>query len=249
MAQSWIELHTDLLYDPKILQLHPCGRYAWVGLLLLARGGSPEGTWKARNREAVASDLACVLRLDDPLDNDGTPGIMATSIRFWQDESMISVSDDGVVTVLHWSQRQGDLRPSAAPEQVRERQRLSRMSRAVTRCHDRVEEKRVERSETATPLPPNGGKAAPAVFEEFWTLYPKKRQKGDALKAWKALKPDANLVARILEAVRSQRETTDWLKAQGRYVPYPATRLRAAQWEDELDGANAPYELAPLDLG
>lgn len=78
-------------------------------------------------------------------------------------------------------------------------------------------------------------------FEKFWTAYPKKLAKVDALKAWTALKPDAPLLARILQALESQRESPDWQKAQGRYIPYPATWIRAHRWEDELD-SGAPEE-------
>jgi hypothetical protein len=85
------------------------------------------------------------------------------------------------------------------------------------------------------PHAPSRRSGVPSGFTEFWTAYPKKRAKGDALKAWTALKPDAPLLARILHAVESQRETPDWLKAQGRYIPYPATWLRAQRWEDVLD--------------
>ena len=48
--------------------------------------------------------------------------------------------------------------------------------------------------------------------------WPKKRAKGDALKAWKALDPDEDLVARIVAAVGPARSSADWRREAGRYI-------------------------------
>jgi hypothetical protein len=71
------------------------------------------------------------------------------------------------------------------------------------------------------------------TFERFWSVYPKKRNKGDALKAWRALKPSEELVTAILAAVERARESVQWRKDEGQFIPYPATWLRARGWEDE----------------
>jgi uncharacterized protein YdaU (DUF1376 family) len=70
-------------------------------------------------------------------------------------------------------------------------------------------------------------------FDEFWAAYPKKKNKGDAEKAWKALKPKADLLKTILEAVEVAKRGDDWRKENGQFIPYPATWLRAKGWEDE----------------
>ena len=70
-------------------------------------------------------------------------------------------------------------------------------------------------------------------FAQFWEAYPKKKSKGDAEKAWKKLNPDSSLVAEIQRAVELAKASEDWLKEDGKYIPYPATWLRAKGWEDE----------------
>lgn len=72
-------------------------------------------------------------------------------------------------------------------------------------------------------------------FAVFWDVYPRRRGKADALKAWKALKPDAELVERILASVERARASPDWRKEGGKFIPYPATWLRRHGWEDELE--------------
>jgi len=72
-------------------------------------------------------------------------------------------------------------------------------------------------------------------FAKFWEVYPKKRKKGDAEKAFKAISPDGGLLDNMLEAVTRQRTSTDWRKENGKYIPYPATWLRARCWEDSTE--------------
>ena len=79
------------------------------------------------------------------------------------------------------------------------------------------------------------GETKKSTFDEFWSAYPKKRSKGDAQKAWNMLKPDKQLVDDIMYAISFARETNDWKKEGGKYIPYPATWLRASGWEDSFD--------------
>lgn len=71
-------------------------------------------------------------------------------------------------------------------------------------------------------------------FDRFYSIYPKKKNRGDAEKAWKQLKPDALLVDRIVSAVERASKSKDWAKDGGQYIPYPASWLRAKGWEDEI---------------
>lgn len=70
-------------------------------------------------------------------------------------------------------------------------------------------------------------------FDAFWTCYPKKKSRQDALKAWRKLKPDAALQAEIATAVAAQARSPDWLKEGGRFIPYAATWLHGARWTDQ----------------
>ena len=76
-------------------------------------------------------------------------------------------------------------------------------------------------------------------FEEFWEAYPKKRNKGDAEKAWKKLNPP---LAVILDALDWQREQPSWTKDGGQFVPYPASYLNAKGWEDEPVAPPEPFD-------
>ena len=71
-------------------------------------------------------------------------------------------------------------------------------------------------------------------FEAFWSLYPKKKSKGDARKAWKQLKPSATTIRAIMAKLQELIGSRDWKRDNGQFIPYPATWLRAEGWNDEV---------------
>ena len=70
-------------------------------------------------------------------------------------------------------------------------------------------------------------------FESFWNEYPKKVSKQEAIKAFNKLEPDTTLLDTILEALRTQKRSSDWTRDNGQYIPHPATWLNQRRWEDE----------------
>jgi hypothetical protein len=88
---------------------------------------------------------------------------------------------------------------------------------------------------TAAPLSATNG-AGLADFARFWAAYPKRKNRGQAEKAWVKLQPPIDTVLSVLEV---QRRSRDWVKDGGQYIPYPATWLNAKGWLDEV----------PADLG
>lgn len=82
------------------------------------------------------------------------------------------------------------------------------------------------------------------AFETFYQAYPRKKNRGDAEKAWAALKPDDQLVRLMLTAVGKAKGTPEWKEEHGKYIPYPASWLRAKRWLDEMP--TVPKERIPL---
>jgi hypothetical protein len=72
-------------------------------------------------------------------------------------------------------------------------------------------------------------------FERFWTIYPKKCNKQEAANAWKRLSPSQALVEKIITSVEvTSTQNPQWLRDDGRYIPYPSTYLNGRRWEDQL---------------
>ena len=74
----------------------------------------------------------------------------------------------------------------------------------------------------------------PPDFEAFWDAYPKRKAKADALKAWRQTaeaRPDLDT---LICSVRAQW-VSEWQFDESRFIPHPATWLRAHRWEDDLE--------------
>lgn len=91
-----------------------------------------------------------------------------------------------------------------------------------------------------TPLTPRRGERLHR-FEEWYALYPKKRSRADAERAWAKLSPSDELVDVMKAAVVEQSTWEDWTKKGGQYVPLPASWLNGRKWTDQAEvqvGAN-----------
>lgn len=68
-------------------------------------------------------------------------------------------------------------------------------------------------------------------FKQFWAAYPKKIGKGAAWKAWVMASVPTSTV---LAAIEAQKQTDQWRKDNGQFIPHPATWLNQRRWEDEV---------------
>lgn len=70
-------------------------------------------------------------------------------------------------------------------------------------------------------------------FDRFWSAYPKKKNKGQARSAFsRALKKTS--VETMISAVEKQKQSKDWKKDNGQFIPYPSTWLNAEAWENDM---------------
>lgn len=74
-------------------------------------------------------------------------------------------------------------------------------------------------------------------FAEFYATYPRKVARRDAEKAWAKLSLDER--AKALEALPTHIRYWDIKGTEKEFIPYPATWLNGARFEDELDLAES----------
>jgi hypothetical protein len=85
-------------------------------------------------------------------------------------------------------------------------------------------------------------------FDRFWKLYPKKKGRKDAEKAWAKLKPNEELHQIMITALGSHCASEDWAKDQGRYIPNASTWINGERWTDELKPATTAKASAYTNL-
>lgn len=67
-------------------------------------------------------------------------------------------------------------------------------------------------------------------FDAFWSAYPLKVKKPDAIRAWQQTTKNRPEIARVIAAVNRWSACSAWKRG---YVQYPATWLRSHMWNDE----------------
>lgn len=100
----------------------------------------------------------------------------------------------------------------------------------VAKCSERSEEEYKYEEEKESII------SFERIFNEFWSAYPKKRNKPDAARAFKKLKVDGSLLSAMLDALKKHKKLRQWQDKQ--YIPNPATWLNGHMWEDEITQAD-----------
>lgn len=129
------------------------------------------------------------------------------------------------------------------------RQRMRHLTRACPSspwCG--IEEKQEDSSKNVSRTPDDRQRVAAEVkrseekytlaqtaFARFWEAYPRRKNRGQAERAWQKLKPSEQLIAQILQAIERATTSESWQKESGRFIPYPASWLNAKGWLDEAD--------------
>lgn len=96
---------------------------------------------------------------------------------------------------------------------------------------------------TTPPAPLRGVRAlrahgtAPEGFDQFWNAYPASRRRGrqEAIDAWRRLKLTPAQVLQVMASLESWKQTRDWQKADGKYIPWPQKFLNKRRWEETVE--------------
>lgn len=83
-------------------------------------------------------------------------------------------------------------------------------------------------------------------FESFWAAYPRKVGKQAAKKAFSKVSMP---VKTLIDAVNSQKNSEQWRKDNGQYIPNPATWLNQGRWDDVLTEAGAQQTKEEYHVG
>lgn len=143
------------------------------------------------------------------------------------------VGDRKVIEIVKFSEHQDlkghENRPWKLPPCTSPEEWIGRKRGTLGESGDSTKEKRREVNLREVNLT----EAGVDRFSVFWAAYPKKVGKDAARVAFTKRAVRDDLLHRMLEALRLQKQSRDWTKDGGQYIPHPATWLNAARWEDE----------------
>jgi hypothetical protein len=76
-------------------------------------------------------------------------------------------------------------------------------------------------------------------FEKFWSAYPRKA--GNKQKAFEAFKKADVSLDILLAAIENQKQSAQWTKDNGQFIPHPTTWLNGRRWEDQITVEKSGY--------
>lgn len=166
--------------------------------------------------------------------------------------------DSGVVVIRHWKIHNYIQNDRFKPTQyIEEKAQLSEKNGVVSKMDTECIQN-VYKMDTQDRLEIEIGKskskdntiAHPEVsvvsdFDAFWSIYPRKVGKGAAKKSFERaiLKTDLKT---ILDAVEAQRQSPQWQRDGGQFIPHPATWLNQERWDDEVETGDGMDNLRNL---
>ena len=249
MLVAWIELHQTLPTNKKTVRLknllriktpqavgHLCILWLW------ALDNAPDGDLSGFSTEEIA-EVACWTGKNhgDFVGALVQAGFIDSDMRLhdWYDYA-------GKLVDKRKQNAERMRRARATNVQRTDDERAGATVPYPTVPYQTVHNSTVPPNGSTPPIPPaSGGSGAgkpPAEpqqshFDEFWASYPKKVGKEAARKAWNRLKPDKALRERIAAAVATAKESQQWNRENGRFIPNPATWLNQGRWDDEYTPA------------
>ena len=82
-----------------------------------------------------------------------------------------------------------------------------------------------------------------SLFESFWEAYPRKVEKKKALIIWtRKIQPESGTFEKIMAALKEQKDSKEWLKDSGAYIPHPTTWLNGERWNDQYEQSKPKYD-------
>jgi len=110
-------------------------------------------------------------------------------------------------------------------EQKLEADRLEKQ-KAEQEAKANLEAKAKAKAESETQLLKN--------FELFWSVYPNKKSKKTAFEKFKRIDFKKTSFESIMISLEKQKQSDDWTKNGGQYVPMPQTWIFNERWTDEI---------------
>lgn len=94
-----------------------------------------------------------------------------------------------------------------------------------------------------------GASETPEGFEAWYSVYPKKQKKQDAIEAWLDLMPNAELQATMISVIPDHIKGNEWWKEENKkWIPLPASWIRAKRWTDQFQQTREQPKRAPRSM-
>ena len=106
-----------------------------------------------------------------------------------------------------------------------------------TKASQKLRSSEAQISEAQNKPPSSSAMMDDGAFDAFWKAYPRKVGKLASRKAWRKLKLDSKS-NEVLQAIIRCKDSEQWRKGGGQFIPHPATFLNRGGWDDNPEPAS-----------
>ena len=249
----WLKLPKDFFkrHDIKYIESLPDGhRIILVYLQLMVESIDHEGELRFSPKIPYSYEmLASVLGVD--------VDVLKKSMKVLEDLELVRKSKNGTIIIekvknmvgfeTEWARKKKEYR-----ERLKQGQTEDNSETKSGQCQDNVlplsdksksksKSKSIERntkeSGVVVPFPLEDFNSAPQVlsdeevlFNQFWAVYPKKVDKKGSFRAFKNIPKLKEVFPGILQALEIQKQSAQWTKENGQYIPNPTTYIHQERW-------------------
>jgi len=249
-VRPWFRFYVEAFSDRKLRRIKPEYRWLFAACLGAARQSPRPGILLVSEGVPMdANDLADYAGMD--------VRTVKAGMRQLEDLGLITKGSPGDLEEIAWRSPTFQTRQYESDD-VTKRTRKHRATREnaaegtfLRRSQERsgngdgnTPETETE-TETETEKQPCASANAEREFDEWYAEYPRKKGKGQAMKAYRAARKKTDAQT-LLRAIRQQAPA---LMARGiEFAPYPATWLNGERWDDLPDNiATLPTRPVELD--
>lgn len=225
MAGDWIKVRCDLQSHPKIVRILSATKSDKFRVI-----GGLHAVWSvfdAHSEDGVLHGYTPEL-MDHII---GWDGFAVAMIKV----GWLAIAEGESLVMPEFGEHNGQSAKRRAEDQKRKRDNRKPVRILSAECP--LESGLEKRREEKNIKPPKSPKGDWTGFDQFWSAYPRKVAKPQALKAWNKLKPSEPMTGKIMSAVNAQAASDQWTKDDGKFIPHPATWLNGQRWDDETESA------------
>lgn len=216
---NWINLRTEFLRSPLIVQSEPLSLATWLKVLTYCCEQENNGFLKDASSWSDRTWLTVC-------------GVTKSEVES-SDHLIVPDGQGNLAVMFYPSVRQAEIQ--AKRESGRKGGTNKAINSAASSATNTVATE-LEKEEEGNRK--GNGKKPPvrrSDFDKFWEAYPRKEDKQKAKESFQKTTVDLDT---ILSAIAWQKQSIQWQKDNGQFIPLPTTWLNKRRWENEAPKLN-----------
>ena len=245
----WLKLQKDFFkrHDIKYIETLPNGReITHFYLKLMVESVDHEGELRF-SPELPYSEAMLASVTDTPTD------IVEAGMTVLKELGLVKVDEDGTISVpkvIKMIDSASDTDGARRVRRYREKQQslqnvtepLQNVTHTVTNDNESKSKSKsksikenIEEKSVVSLIPQNSSEKlltdTDKMFLEFWDAYPRKVDKTGSERAFKRIPKLKEVFPSIMSALEVQKNSEQWNKNNGQFIPHPTTYIHQQRWE------------------